>query len=189
MKDYKEQLNDFCNLIMSAQIISKEQADKYFSIYKIPEKVQKNLIRDITRKQICFYDESKNYFVAARNITYTVFTPDLEKAIWTYLFYLEKKPMSFVNFYPKVPACAFFMSNSTIDNIFERTVFYIPKGNVDLTLRIIETNYGGFKSPVNTILILDDFSYVNQLKFSEGFVIQDVIYIDENKKVYSARKD
>lgn len=182
MNNYNQELNKYYCFLKEAKIISKAQSDMYFKQKNITDTLKDSILTKLCRQKMCYVDATQTYYSASPNINYTQYSTQLEKSIWTYLFFLKKKDINFINFSPKVPACAYFISALDINDFWDRTVFYIPDNLINLSLKLIETNYGGLKDKINTTIIVDNDSYLDEIQLSETFKICEIIMFDNNKK-------
>ncbi len=66
---------------------------------------------------------------------------------------------------------------------YDRTVFYISSGNVKLTERIIETNYGGLRDKIPTTIIVDNFDYIEDIALSDKFDVKEIYSVSEGGEV------
>lgn len=180
LKNYQENFYLFCKFVETVGVCKPEQLEAYLTNIDIPSNIQNSLIRTGLKNKNVAFDGT--YYYSNSYVSYNQFSNALEKAIW---YFVHKcSHYNFFNFSPKLPASAYFLDNSN-NKTQDLTVFYIPKGTEGITTRIIETNYGGLQSLINTVIIVDDFEQVNNIILSEIFNIVDIVTVSQEGEILS----
>ena len=180
MKRYQQNYYLYNRFLESVGICKPEQLKAYLTNIGIPENVQHSLIKTSLVQRNASFDGQ--YFYSNQSVSYTQFSTSLEKSIW---YFVNKcTQFDFFNFHPKLPASAYFLDNNA-NKKDDLTVFYIPKGTEGITTRIIETNYGGLQSIINTALIVDDLQQREHIVLTEIFNVKDIVTVSQDGKIVS----
>lgn len=180
MRNYQENFYLYCKFIETVGLCKPEQLEAYLTNIGIPSNIQNSLIKTSLKNKNVTFDG--RYYYSNNYVSYNKFSNALEKTIW---YFVNKcSHYKFFNFNPKLPASAYFLDNSN-NKTQDLTVFYIPVGTEGITTRIIETNYGGLQSLINTVLIVDNFEQINNIVLSEIFNVVDIVTVSQEGEVIS----
>lgn len=180
---YKNDVENYISFINDVKIINMAQSDLYFQIHEITDEKKENILKTALRIGEIYLDEQRKYICSSRALTYKDFTTQHCKTIWLLLNLMQNEHFDFVNLEPKLPAVLYTVSINEEVGYYDRTVFYISSGNVKLTERIIETNYGGLRDKIPTTIIVDNLDYVQDITLSDSFDIQEIYSVSEDGKV------
>ncbi len=180
---YKNDVENYIKFINDAKIVNTMQSDLYFKINEIDETKKENILKTAARIGGIYLDEQSKCICSSRALTYKNFTTQHCKTIWLLLYLMQNEHFDFVNLEPKLPAVLYTVSINEEVGYYDRTVFYISSGNVKLTERIIETNYGGLRDKIPTTIIVDNFDYIEDIALSDKFDVKEIYSVSEGGEV------
>ena len=153
------------NLFNAARIITIPQLKKFFQKQGYKAARAQRIIEIMLSKKLAYQIPNTEYIVSNPLISFSEYTPKLEKAIWLYIDSVDGEvEKDIFNFYCKFPA-ALYLSHK--DSMLEDTTyFYIKNGEEGVMSRIIDTNYGSY-AKFNAIVAIDSIEQIENIKLSD----------------------
>ena len=170
-------------LIGNAGIITTEQLNAFLKKRGLNNKRIESVKKILVKEKYAYVDDSNTYYSASPMITYSKYTDELKKAIW--LFIDSVPDMNYINFKCKIPCIAYICNDKTIreNNVNDFTIFCIRRGTESISSRIINTNFGDESCDINSIIIIDEPSQIEEIKLEKPIKIIAFAIISNDGKV------
>lgn len=157
------------NLVNAVRIITVSQLKKFFQKQGYKSARTDKIIQIMLSRHLVYQIPNTQYIVSNPLISYSEYTPNLEKAIWLYIDSIREDVANDIfNFKCKFPAILYLAHENSMLN--DTTYFYIKNGEEGAMSRIIDTNYACY-SKFDAIIVVDNVEQIESIKLSENISI------------------
>lgn len=171
------------NLVNAARIITIPQLKKFFQKQGYKSARADKIIQIMLSRHLAHQIPNTQYIVSNPLISYSEYTPKLEKAIWLYIDSIRDDNIAndIFNFYCKFPAILYLAHEKSLMN--DTTYFYVKSGDEGVMARIIDTNYA-CHSKFDAIIAVDNIQQIEKIeKLSENINVLYFAVVDADGSV------